>query len=488
MIIARVEGGLELAQDSEGRRVLVGTRPLGLESRLAGRSALDALYLSQQISAGNGISHALASARAWESAGGLPVAPNGELLRELLNLLSFLHHHVEQFYFQALPDYLPLAELAEYAGSDARVLRVGAGLQGLLKRARSAAEPQPRFPAAIRRRLAEHVVEAPQVLALVQRALARLGGKYPVAMCVAPGGVTTAFGEQDRLRIDGFLRLAEPFLAEAPMDDALTVFEHYPELGALGRGAGNFLSVGGGVRLPEGGGELFPSGVLLGRRLQSLPRSVTEGVERAFYRITRSKRAGAPVLEEAPDKDGAYSWIKAPRVGGEVVETGAIARLAIIQLSGVHGRCSGTAELIQDQLGVPPSQANTVAGRMLARMGEVDLALRRCQEILRTYETGHATIEDSGDPMAVSGEGVGYVESPSGAIRHRVMLEEGRIQYYDIISASTWNGSSRDRKGGVGALESALTGQDGAPDDPAVAPEVSRIVHSFAFSASDAVH
>jgi ferredoxin hydrogenase large subunit/hydrogenase large subunit len=409
-------------------------------------------------------------------------------LRELLNLLALLHHHVQHFYFQTLPDYLPVTELTDYAGADGRAARISAGLAATLKRARAAPEPASRFPAASRRRLLEHVAEAPRVLGLLQRARARLGGKFPVVMCVAPGGVTTDFDDDDRLQIDSYLRQVEPFLAESALEDGLSILAQYPEIGALGRGPANFLSVGGGARLTEGGGELFPSGLLFGRRLQSLSLPVTESIEHAFYRLARSKTAAAPPVEPAPDKGGAYSWIKAPRAGGAVVETGAIARLAIIQLSGVHGRSAGAAELVQDQLGVTVSEANTVGGRMLARLSELDLALRRCQEILRNFEVGHPAIGDSGDPFTASGEGVGYMESPSGSIRHRVLLEDGRIRHYDIIAASTWNGSSRDKEGAAGALETALANRGAGGDEAADRLAASRVVQSFAFSTSDAVH
>jgi Ni,Fe-hydrogenase I large subunit len=488
MNLQRVEGQLELVNDAGGRLVPVGFAPFGLEDRLIGRSALEAIYLCQQVSAANGVAHAIAAARAWEAAGQLSVAPNGELLRELLNLMALLHHHVQHFYFQTLPDYLPVGELADYAGTDAGASRMAAGLGATLKRAHAAQEPASRFPPAIRRRLIEHIAEAPRVLGVLQRALARLGGKYPVVMSVVPGGVTTRFGEDDRLQIDSYLKQVEPFLAETVLEDGLAILEQHPGIAGLGRGPANFLCVGAGARLPNGGGELFPPGLLLGRRLQALSLPVTESIQRAFYRISRNKNAGAPTVELAPDKEDAYTWIKAPRVGGAVVETGAIARLAIIQLSGVHGRSAGVAELVQDQLGVPAAEANTVAGRMLARLGELDLALRRCLEILRTFEAGHPSSDDSGDPFGVSGEGVGYMESPSGSIRHRVVLEDGRIRHYDIISASTWNGSSRDKESNGGALELALANRGEAGDEAADRLAASRVVQSFAFSTSDAVH
>jgi Ni,Fe-hydrogenase I large subunit len=487
MIVARIEGGLTLERSAD-RIVLPGAPTRGIENRLLGRSPMDAIYLTQQVSAGNGVAHALAAAKAWEAVGALPVAPNGELLRELLNLLALLHHHVQHFYFESLPDYLPLPAWGEYDGPSGEVARIAQGMARRFRLARAPEGARIRLPPAPRRRLTEHAVEAARTLAVLQRALARLGGKFPIVMSVAPGGMTAPFGEAAIVELDGYLAGVERFLTEAVLEDGFTLLEHHPDLIALGKGPPNFLCVGGGARLTEMGGELFPAGVMLGRRLQAPHLPVTESIRSAYYRVPHGPRNPKVVLERAPDKPGAYSWIKAPRMGESVVETGPIARLTIVQLTGVHGRSAGMAELVQEQLGVPTSEGNTVAGRMLARLGEIDLAFRRCREILRGYETGQPPLDNSRDPFSLSGEGVGAVEGPAGAVRHRMALERGRIAYYDIIAASTWNGSSRDEAGAEGPIEIALSQRAWDFQDAEQALSVSRIIRSFAFSTADAVH
>lgn len=487
MIVPRIEGGLRL-EALDGRIVLPGAPPRGIEARLLGRSPMEAIYLTQQVSAGNGVAHALAAARAWEAAGQLPVAPNGELLRELLNLFAFLHDHVRQFYFQALPDYLPLASLAGYDGPGAELSHIAEGIAARLRQSRAQVPPGSDLPPAVRRRVTEHMARAGAVLGLLQRGLARLGGKFPVVMSVAPGGMSVHFGEAAILELNTYLNEAERFLTEDVLEDALAVVEHHPELAELGKGPDNLFSVGAGARLNEQGNELIPSGLLLGRRLQALRLTVTESIRRAYYRVPPKRGETRIVLEPEPIKAGAYSWIKAPRVGGAVVETGPLARLAVIQLSGAHGRAAGIAELVQEQLGVSVPQANTVAGRMLARAGELDLAFRRCREILQGYEPGQPPIDNSRDPFEITGDGVGSVEGPAGAVRHRCVLEEGRISYYDIIAPSTWNGSPRDEDGTPGPLETALSRREWDLKSPAHALAISRIVHSFAFSTADAVH
>jgi Ni,Fe-hydrogenase I large subunit len=487
MTVARIEGGLRL-ESLDGRIVVPGAPTRGIERRLLGRSPMDAIYLTQQVSAGNGVAHALAAARAWEAAGQIPVSPNGELLRELLNLLAFLHDHVRQFYFETLPDYLPLAVLADYRGADAELVRAAQGIAARLRQSRASAARETAFPETARRRLAESTARAGRALALIQRALGRLGGKFPIVMSIVPGGLSAAFDEAAILEIDGELSEVEHFLTETVLEDALSVLEHHPELAELGRGPDNFLSVGAGAKLNQQSNELMPAGLLVGRRLQALRLNVTESIRRAFYRVPPQRGETRIVLEPEPIKAAAYSWIKAPRVGEAAVETGPLARLAVIQLSGAHGRSAGIAELVAEQVDAPLHQANTVAGRLLARAGELDLAFRRCREILRGYEPGQPPIDDSRDPFDITGDGVGMIEAPAGAVRHRCVLEDGRITYYDIVAPSTWNGSPQDEQGIAGPLEVACSRRPWNPNADSDALALARIVHSFAFSTADAVH
>ena len=68
-------------------------------------------------------------------------------------------------------------------------------------------------------------------------------------------------------------------------------------------------------------------------------------------------------------------------------------------------------------------------------------------------------------------------EAPGGAVGHWVRIKDARIETYQIVDASTWNGSPRDGKGLRGAWEEALIGTPVA--DPARPLEILRTVHSF---------
>ena len=100
--IRRIEGGMELERTDEGAIRIRGGAPRIFERMLLRKHPQDAVYLTQQISADSGISHALAFLNAWESAGKVSLPRNAEILREILHLLSMLHAHLRQFYAHRL--------------------------------------------------------------------------------------------------------------------------------------------------------------------------------------------------------------------------------------------------------------------------------------------------------------------------------------------------------------------------------------------------
>ncbi|MEE8434622.1 MAG: nickel-dependent hydrogenase large subunit, partial [bacterium] len=81
-----------------------------------------------------------------------------------------------------------------------------------------------------------------------------------------------------------------------------------------------------------------------------------------------------------------------------------------------------------------------------------------------------------------------YAEGPAGAIQHRLILENGRIAHLSIISSSTWNGAPSDERNQTGPIEMALKKGDFDLNRISDQLPMSRVVHSFAFSMSDAVH
>jgi hydrogenase large subunit len=165
------------------------------------------------------------------------------------------------------------------------------------------------------------------------------------------------------------------------------------------------------------------------------------------------------------DKPGAYTWNKAPRLNGQVMETGAIAR----QL--VDGQPLVRAAVAQ--------HGASVGTRVLARLMEVARIVPLMEQWLselQAREPFHTAYT-----LLASGEGVGLSEAARGALGHWLRIEHGRLASYQIVAPTSWNFSPRDAAGVPGALEAALVGtlvgQDGEAPGESVA--VQHIVRCF---------
>lgn len=169
--------------------------------------------------------------------------------------------------------------------------------------------------------------------------------------------------------------------------------------------------------------------------------------------------AGATLPDEDMRED-AYSWCKAPRLSGQPMETGALARQVVD--------------------GHPLALDLARQGGVLARVAARLLEIARTQILMERLV---AAIEPSASFM-VSGRlpqravGVGLVEAARGALGHWLRIENGRIAGYQIIAPTTWNFSPRDAAGVPGPLEAALVGtpvQEGETTPVAV----QHVVRSF---------
>jgi hydrogenase large subunit len=74
-------------------------------------------------------------------------------------------------------------------------------------------------------------------------------------------------------------------------------------------------------------------------------------------------------------------------------------------------------------------------------------------------------------------KGAGFTEAPRGALGHWIKIKDGKIDNYQCIVPTTWNGSPRDGKGQIGAFEASLMNTPLAKADEPL--EILRTLHSF---------
>lgn len=195
---------------------------------------------------------------------------------------------------------------------------------------------------------------------------------------------------------------------------------------------------------------------------------------------------------EAVDENAKYSWIKSPRWRGHAVEVGPLARYILGYVQGV--------EYMKEQLDSSLARFNQLAGtditdlkkflpstigRTLARALEAehcaDMMHDDWQRLIKNIKNGDlATANmDKWDPSTWPKEakGVGLVAAPRGSLGHWIVIKDGKIENYQAVVPTTWNGSPRDPMGNIGAYEASLLNTPmERPDEPV---EILRTLHSF---------
>jgi Ni,Fe-hydrogenase I large subunit len=129
----------------------------------------------------------------------------------------------------------------------------------------------------------------------------------------------------------------------------------------------------------EQGGRLFPAGLWHGAARCRSTSPINEDISHAWYAaagLPQHPAAGSTLPVAA--KEGAYSWCKAPRLAGQVVETGALAR----QLVAGH-------PLARDMVA---GSGGSVAARVVARLLELALVLPAMERWLGRTGAGRAVV------------------------------------------------------------------------------------------------
>jgi Ni,Fe-hydrogenase I large subunit len=495
----RVEGDLEVQLEVTDGRVqsaqVNATMYRGFEHMLRGKDPHDALVYVPRICGICSVSQSVAAAHALADASGVAMPPNGRHALNLMLATENLADHLTHFYLFFMPDF-----------------------------AREVYAQRPWFAQAQRRFAALQGEHARMATAARQRwftILGTLGGKWPHTQSVLPGGSARPVDMAERIRLLGKVRELRAFLEStqfsAPLEELAAIQSEADlqawharsdqgdlrlfltiaaelKLDQMGIGPGRYLSYGAYVQ-PNGGHALaaglwrasLHSPLSLGDTSQSLSPSgdstlqahapadaggslqaldlqtITEDATHAWLHDTGGARHPSHGLTQPDaDKAQAYTWNKAPRLAGEVVETGAIARqLTSAQplISDAVARCGGN-----------------VYTRVLARLIELARVLPLMEHWLLALRPGEPWHHSAALPERA--QAVGLTEAARGALGHWLHIEHGRIANYQIIAPTTWNFSPRDAQGTPGALEQALVGTPIEPGE-ATPVAVQHVVRSF---------
>ena len=208
-----------------------------------------------------------------------------------------------------------------------------------------------------------------------------------------------------------------------------------------------------------------------------------DGVTEPKYELGPNAKGTKTNIKEL-DEAAKYSWIKAPRWRGNAMEVGPLARYIVGYAKG-HEDIKNQVDGFLRDMNLPVEALFSTLGRTAARALESEYCGRLQRHFfdklvanIKNGDESTANIE-KWDPSTWPKEakGVGMTEAPRGALGHWIKIKDGRIENYQCVVPTTWNGSPRDTAGNIGAFEASLMNTPmERPDEPV---EILRTLHSF---------
>jgi Ni,Fe-hydrogenase I large subunit len=545
--VTRIEGHLRIEVEVENGVVTdawsSGTMFRGMELILKGRDPRDAWVFAQRACGVCTTVHALASVRAVENALGLTIPTNARIVRNLIAGSQYVQDHVIHFYHLHALDWVDVVSAlsADPAATSALAqslsdwpLSSASYFKDVQNKLKSFVEsgqlgpfangywgsPVYKLPPAANLMAVAHYLEALDWQRQVIRIHGLLGAKNPHPQTYVVGGMalsldpnsTTALNARGFSEIAELIAQAKAFVDKVYIPDVLAVASFYKDWAAIGKGIGNYMSYGEFPLDNSGQPSAFylPRGRIMNRDLSKIEPvdqlDVAETVAHSWYDYadgddtlkhpwdgeTKPNYTGPTPPFETIDTDK-YSWLKAPRYKDEPMEVGPLSRMLVAYVAGNPEVKAGVDGAL-GALGVGPEALFSTLGRIAARAIETQVLAGQLGawlgDLTANLDTGDLAIADvtKWDPSTwpAEAQGFGWEEAPRGALGHWVKIKDQKIENYQLVVPSTWNGSPRDKQGRRGAWEEALVGTP--VNDPNQPVEILRTVHSFDPCMACAVH
>ena len=515
--ITRIEGHLRIEVEVENGRVKdarsAATLFRGLEMILKGRDPRDAQHFTQRTCGVCTYTHALASTRALEDAIGVEIPRNATAIRNLVLGMQYLHDHVVHFYHLHALDFVDVT--AALKADPVKAAQLNASISGKPLSAETLKTVQTKVRTLVDSGqlgpftnayflgghpayyldpetnlvATAHYLEALRKQVKIAQAMAVFGAKNPHTQFTVAGGVTcyNALKKEPLEQFEALYRETLEFVEQFYIPDLLLVAGAYKDWAGIGGGAVNYMTFGefpGDERRLET--RWLKPGVILDRKIDTIlpfdPSRIEEHVRHSWYEGEQARAPyegeTAPKFTSRGDTDR-YSWMKAPRYDGKVVETGPLAQVLVAYAQG-QAAVKPVVDQVLAALGTGPEALFSTLGRTAAR-GIEALAVARqtgtwLEELKDNLAGGDTKIVENCE-VPKSARGVGFVNAPRGGLSHWIVIEDGRIANFQLVVPSTWNLGPRDAAGQRSAVEEALIGTPVA--DPKRPVEILRTVHSF---------
>ena len=523
-----------------------GTMVRGIEIILKGRDPREAWAFAQRACGVCTTVHSFASIRSVEDALGIKIPKAANLLRNLMIAQQYAHDHVMHFYHLHALDWVDV--VASLKANPAETSRIQQSISSwrnsspayfadVQKKVQSIVDsgqlsvfanaywghPAYKLPPEINLLAVAHYLEALDWQKDAVKIHTILGGKNPhpnfvvggVPMPIDLNSDTALNAERLSIISDSIDRITE-FVDQVYLSDLLAIAPYYLDYAAIGEGLGNFLTWGElpGEDNSDTSKYVVPRALILNRDLANVtvpdPRDfdrMKEYISHSWYKYGAGETAGLhpwqgettfnytgpkPPFQQL-EVEQKYSWLKAPRWNDVPVEVGPLARV-LAMYAGGHQQTKDLVDMVLKKLGAPLTAVFSTLGRAAARAIETkvfaDTLRATYNDLITEIKAGNTRTfnSDKWEPLTwpARAQGFGFMEAPRGALGHWIVIQNGKIENYQMVVPTTWNGSPRDHKGQAGAYEAALVGTPLAkPEWPL---EILRTIHSFDPCMACAIH
>lgn len=509
--VTRVAGALAFHAkvDLANEQVLEGhsqaTLFRGYEIVLEGRDPRDAIDLSSRACGVCGAVHSIVSSMALEMAFPVEPPPMGVWARNMGQAGAFLYDHALHLFLLAGPDY-----------SESMVSRSN---PDVFETATETAAPHEDvhgyetvgdIMTALNPLEGELYLEALEKTRDARQMASLMLGKYPHPSTIAPGGLTTTLSrtsfQQFYSRLDDMFDYSKKvaYLWDDLLDFLLAEMEGFEHVGErpmnmLGTGIWDDPEVynaryedadeWGRARLSTPG--VIVDGELETTNLTDVDMGVEEFVDRSFYEDWTDDEqrfdetpGGDPISpyhpwnkETRPKPEGKswrekYTWGTAPRWDRQVMETGPHSRhwLTAMAEEVDNPFIEPTGDGLN--LHVPEAEMEgmtlrwdvpdrlNAAERLRAKAYHLAYCALVCHtgfvEALDLLKAGRTDVHTQFDvPSSGTQRGVGFWEAGRGYLTHYLVIEDGVIDNYQIVTPSTFMASPTDPFGNPGPYEEA---------------------------------
>jgi len=273
----------------------------------------------------------------------------------------------------------------------------------------------------------QEVLKAAHATQLMGKAIATFGGQYPHTSYAIVGGVTCEITQMDILQIQRYIEETIVFFQKNILDLESEEFVYSTQVESILQHKGDLSLILEKLKKEK----LHEYG-------KSYDRFIVFGSNSSFHsgKSNRTRFSENLDFRYVQESEQAGSYAKNVSYKENYYEVGPLARAIVMKKS-----------LIMD---AHRRYGDSIFSRILARVLETVDLLLYTKELLSQIDLEEPSyIKPHKEIAQLSAQGVYAVEAARGTLIHKVKLQEGIIQNYEIITPTQWNlaGGTREKMG-----------------------------------------